>query len=115
MPDDPGTLEDLLTLREATALVPRRRGGKRCSLQCLYRWTTAGCRGVVLQYRQAGATRCTTRRWVDEFFDALTAQSRRRPVSQSEDRSTPLLGVRSGTTRLRAIERADREADALGA
>lgn len=66
------TKESLLSLSEATKLLPRRRGGKRPHVSCLYRWTTAGCKGVILESIQVGGTRCTSREALARFFDRLT-------------------------------------------
>ena len=64
--------EELLSLREAATLCPRRRGGKRPHVSCLYRWTTSGVRGVKLESMQVGATRCTTREALSRFFQRLS-------------------------------------------
>jgi hypothetical protein len=65
--------EALISLRDASRLLPARRRGKRPHLSCLYRWTTVGCRGVVLESLNVGATRCTTREALRRFFGALSA------------------------------------------
>ncbi len=67
--------EELLPLARAAAELPCRRGGKKTHVGTLYRWTTVGCRGIRLGYVQVGATRCTTRRMIAEFFEKLTAAS----------------------------------------
>lgn len=53
---DPAT-ESLLSLTDAARLLPARPGGKRPHVSCLYRWTTSGCRGVVLESIAIGGTR----------------------------------------------------------
>ena len=68
---DPNT-ETLISLTEAAKLVPRRRAGKRCHVSCVYRWTTAGCKGVILESLQCGGTRCTSKEALTRFFDRLT-------------------------------------------
>jgi hypothetical protein len=80
---DPGAahLDEYLPLAQAAGELPRRRGGKKTTAQCLYRWTGVGCRGVKMRYTQVGATRCTTRRWLAEFFAALTAGSTGAPAA----------------------------------
>ena len=65
--------EHLISLAEAARLLPARRAGKRPHVSCLYRWTTVGCRGVVLESVQIGGTRCTSREALERFFSALTA------------------------------------------
>src|SRR3954452_21551908 len=64
--------ETLLTLAQAAAELPRRRQGRKTHVSTLYRWTVSGCRGVVLESIQIGATRCTSREALNRFFDRLT-------------------------------------------
>ena len=63
--------EDILPLAEATKIIPRPNG-RRPHVSCLYRWTVQGCRGVVLESIQCGATRCTSRQAIARFFEQLT-------------------------------------------
>jgi hypothetical protein len=70
------TTEELLSLRNACGLFPRRRFGKRPHVSCLYRWTTAGCRGVMLESVQVGATRCTSREAILRFIERLSQGAR---------------------------------------
>jgi len=65
--------EEVISLADAARELPRRRGGKRPHVSCLYRWTKTGCRGIVLESVQIGGTRCTSREALDRFFAALTA------------------------------------------
>ena len=44
---DPNT-ETVISLTETTRSLPTRRGGKKPHVSCIYRWTTTGCKGVVL-------------------------------------------------------------------
>jgi hypothetical protein len=67
--------EELFALRNAAPLLPKRRRGKRPSLSCLYRWTTVGCRGVVLESVNVGGTRCTSREALCRFVESLSATS----------------------------------------
>ncbi len=69
---DPLT-ETPISLAEAAAIVPRRRGGKRCNVATLYRWTAVGVRGERLESFQCGGTRCTSREALSRFFSKLTA------------------------------------------
>jgi len=80
---DDDRLDELISLRDAASELPRRRAGKKVSVQCVYRWTLHGCRGVRLQFTQVGATRCTTRRWLAQFFAALTRQSHGEPTPEN--------------------------------
>jgi hypothetical protein len=91
--------ECLISLGNVPKLCPGRRGGKRPHVSCIYRWTTTGCRGVVLESIQVGGTRCTSREALARFFPRLT-----------EDAGTP-GGARRRTParRRKAAERALRE------
>jgi hypothetical protein len=64
--------ESVISLTDATKLLPRRRAGRKPNVATLYRWTTCGCRGIVLEHLQVGATRCTSREALQRFFDKLT-------------------------------------------
>lgn len=79
----------------------------RCHVATPYRWTSRGCRGVKLRYSQIGATRCTTREWLDEFFGRLTEASTNQgdPRDSAQSAVTPRTAARSES----AAERAGRE------
>jgi hypothetical protein len=96
--------EHVVSLTEATKLLPRRRKGKRPNVATAYRWTTIGCKGIVLESVQIGGTRCTSREALQRFFDRLTAQSAGTPVS-------PPVPSRA---RRRDVERAERVLDRAG-
>lgn len=98
--------EEVLSLREAAASLPCRRAGKRTAASTLYRWTVAGCRGVVLDHIQIGGTRCTSREALQRFFDRLTHASR--------GGSSPPVS-RSSAQRQRRSEAAAKELERLGA
>lgn len=68
--------ETLLTLTEAAARLPRRRGGKKVNAATLYRWASHGCRGVRLEVLQVGGTKVTSTQALQRFFEALTAPAR---------------------------------------
>lgn len=70
---DPLT-EKVVTLTAASKHCPERRRGKKPHSSCLYRWTTTGCKGVVLESVQIGGTRCTSLEALARFFGKLTAQ-----------------------------------------
>jgi hypothetical protein len=69
------TVETVVTLADAARLLPRRRAGRKCSTSTLYRWTTRGCRGTVLESIQIGATKCTSMQALNRFFQRLTDRS----------------------------------------
>lgn len=95
---DPLT-EQLISLADAAKLCPKRRGGKKTHVSCIYRWTTVGCRGVRLDFLQCGATRCTSHQALARFFARLTPTP---PDAKS---------VRTPARRERAIARAEKELD----
>ena len=69
---DPNT-ETIAPRPAAAGERPRRRGGKKPHVSCLYRWTKTGCKGVILESLQVGGTRCTSREALARFFHRLTA------------------------------------------
>lgn len=95
------TQETLLSLTQAAKLLPARRGGKRPHVSCLYRWTTAGCKGVALESIQIGGTRCTSKEALGRFFEALTHADSPRTA-------------RSTSQRQRAAAAAERELEQQG-
>lgn len=66
-------VDDLIPIREAARLFPRRRGGSRVSLTTLWRWNTRGSKGVRLATWVVGGARYTTRVAVDDFIAARSA------------------------------------------
>ncbi len=102
MPIDP-TCETLISLREAAGSLPRRRGGKKPHVSCIYRWTTSGCKGTILESIQIGSTRCTSREALARFFRRLT-----------EGNVADVPVVRSVAQRQSAMARAMRELEAAG-
>ena len=102
---DPNS-ETLISLSEAARDLPRRRAGKRPHLSCLYRWTTTGCKGVVLESLQCGGTRITSSEALARFFEALTIQAEQ-PQSISP-------APRQTHQRRRQIEAAEKRLAAAG-
>lgn len=98
--------EALISLSEAARRLPKRRRGKRPHVSCIYRWTTGGCRGVVLDSVQIGGTRCTSHEALERFFHALTAAAR--------DGSPSMNGARSPAKRQRDSEAAGRKLESVG-
>jgi hypothetical protein len=61
-----------LTMTEAAALLPGRKPGKRLYVNTLRRWCKKGLRnGVRLRSVLIGGHRLTTRRWLQEFIQAM--------------------------------------------
>lgn len=95
--------EQAVTLTNACKILPERRKGKKPNVATLYRWSTIGVRGVVLETIQVGGTRCTSREALQRFFDRLTAKSAGNPAPAGLPQS-----------RRREVERAERVLDAAG-
>jgi len=92
--------ETVISLAEAVRLLPARRAGKKVHLSCLYRWSTVGCRGIVLETIQVGATRCTSHQAMQRFFEALTAQARRESPAPAPPSKTRQQAFRQAEQRL---------------
>src|SRR5262245_49458970 len=101
--------EDVITLGQAADDLPRRRRGRKTHVSTLYRWATVGCRGVVLETIQVGATRCTSREALQRFFERLS-----QPV-QAGAVTGPVVKSRTVAQRQRASEEAGRRLAELGA
>jgi len=95
--------ECLICLRDAARLLPARGRGKKPHVSCLYRWTTAGCRGVVLESVDVGGTRCTSREAIARFVNRLSAL---RTVSRSVQNERAKRG--------KDMEEVNRKLDDLG-
>lgn len=76
--------EKLLPLSEVAKYVPRRNG-KKVHISTLYRWSTTGCRGVLLETIQVGATRVSSREAVIRFIQELTAAAHRNRTAERDD------------------------------
>jgi hypothetical protein len=63
--------EKILTFSEAAKLLPRRRAGRKTHVSTLYRWSSRGVRGIVLETIQVGGGSCTNREALQRFFDRL--------------------------------------------
>jgi hypothetical protein len=97
--------ETILTLAEAANELPRRRRGRKTHISTLYRWTVSGCRGVILESIQIGATRAVSRESLQRFFERLT--------ELRETGEAPSV-LRTTTQRQRQSEAAAKELDRLG-
>jgi hypothetical protein len=97
------SVSEAIPLAEVPNFLPRRRRGRRVHVATLYRWSTVGCRGIVLETIQIGATRCTSKQALDRFFEKLTKQSAGKPVPE------PLPRARAADVR-----RAERVLDKAG-
>ena len=68
--------EELITLTEAAASLPRR-SGRKFSASTIWRWHVRGLRGVYLEARRIGGHLYTTRAWLEAFLKESTEQFRR--------------------------------------
>jgi hypothetical protein len=75
--------ENLITLSEATRLIPSRLPGKKVDVSTLNRWSTHGCKGEVLETVQVGARRGTSVEAVSRFLAALSTPARLDAVRNS--------------------------------
>jgi hypothetical protein len=64
--------EQLIPLRDAPALLPRVRRGRKIHAATIYRWVRHGRRGRQLEALQCGGTLCTSVEALQRFFTALT-------------------------------------------
>ena len=101
--------DELLTLAQAAKRLPLRNNGKRPHVAALYRWTSSGCSGVVLETIQLGGQRYTSVGALQRFAESLTrlarparasaAASRRSSVPADVERAEAevgrLLGIES--------------------
>ena len=105
-------VESVRPLAQAANELPRRRGGRKTHISTLYRWATAGYRGVVLETIQIGATRCTSREALQRFFERLSEPVQAGAVGGQV--GLP-VGRRTVAQRQRASEEAGRELAKQGA
>ena len=79
--------EQVISLRDAAKVFSKNTVGKHPHISAIYRYTTTGCRGIILESVQAGSVRCTSREAVARFINALTEQvelPKRREPSESK-------------------------------
>lgn len=97
-------VEKLVPLKDAAKLdcLPRLRAGKRIHVATLFRWATAGSRGIRLETLRVGGTRCTSVAALQRFFCQLT------------DGATSTALPSSHKRREREIEEAQRRVAAAG-
>lgn len=89
--------ETVLSLRDATHKLPRRRAGKKPNVATLYRWGQRGCRGIRLETIRVGGTLCTSVEALQRFCDRLSedrGQFQGSHTSSSPSRLSPRLEKR---------------------
>jgi hypothetical protein len=106
--------EHVISFTQAADESPRRRRGRKIHVSCFYRWSTIGCRGVVLETIQIGATRCTSREALQRFFERLSQPVQAGAVG-GRSGSVPIVGGRTLAQRQRASAEAGRKLAELGA
>jgi Protein of unknown function (DUF1580) len=107
------TVEAPIPLTQAADDLPRRRRGRKTHVSTLFRWSTAGCRGVVLETIQVGGTRCTSREALQRFFERLSEPARVGAVGGGQP--APLASRRTLAQRQRQAAEAGRKLAELGA
>ena len=99
------TAQQLLTLTEATKLLPRV-GGKRIHVSTLWRWCRKGLRGVALEYMRCGTKIVTSEAAMLRFFAALAQLDEKRPRSSGYKPTCLKNKPRAEAARQREIENA---------
>ena len=107
--------ETLISLAAAAKELPRRRRGRKVHVSCLYRWSTVGCRGVVLETLQCGGTRCTSKQALQRFFERLSESHQAGGFGGGRSGPIPIVGRRALTQRERASAEAGRKLAEMGA
>jgi hypothetical protein len=111
------TIETPTTFTQAADELSRRRQGKKTHLSTLFTWSTARCRGVVLESLQIGDTRCTSRKALQKYFE-------RRPLPRQPGDGgvqpgvafrcrTRLRGIATRRTQRGSSPRCERDSSAL--
>lgn len=85
------TREELISCREASRLFPPGRRGKRPHRSTIFRWITAGVRGICLESLSLPGGRATSREAIARFLNELTKLDERenpfrQPTAPSLDR-----------------------------
>ena len=93
--------EQVLTLRDATRFLPRYRKGRRVHVATLYRWASAGIRGIRLETLKLGGRIVTSEEALQRFADRCSS-------------ADPIRKAHSSRKRRREIERAKEELDRAG-
>jgi hypothetical protein len=94
-------MENLRALAEVPGVLPANRG-RPIHISSVYRWTTSGVRGVVLETVQVGGRRLTSLEALQRFAERLSA----RTGAGSDSPTGP--GGRTVAQRQRAAQHADR-------
>ena len=90
--------EELISLNEAAAILPRRRAGRKCAVSTLHRWRLKGIKGVCLETVKIGGVRMTSREALERFI---------RRVSSDSERPVPEYASETPEARERELARID--------
>lgn len=71
--------ERVISFKDARRHLPRRRRGKRPSIETLYRWANPGLHGIKLETIQVGGTLCTSLEALQRFFEKLSERKEVHP------------------------------------
>lgn len=85
---DPDT-EEILAMPDAARFVQRRFGGRKPSMNTLWRWSVRGLRGVNLETMKRGGTRVTSEEAILRFFDRLAMGGDGSVPAESNPRPSP--------------------------
>lgn len=77
--------ERLYTLEQAARFFPSGRTCHGRNRSTVYRYSTHGLRGIVLETVDAGGIRCTSREAIRRFFGALSIQAKLAAVNPDVD------------------------------
>jgi hypothetical protein len=108
---DLGEFGELRPFAEIARSIPPSRAGKPVHPLTLSRWRSPGIKRrdgtyITLRCVRLPSGWRTTLRWLEEFFEQLTAEKSGQPAPAPE--------IRTPARRRREIERANRELDAIG-
>jgi len=95
--------EELLSLAKAAEELKVSR--RAMATSTLYRWTSSGCRGILLEFVQVGGVRCTSKAALTRFFDAVKGTPRTRVTIGSQ---TKVLNKAKAARREKAAKEAAR-------
>ena len=108
--------DELLSLKEAAAIIPSSRPGRRVCLCTIWRWMCEGLAdGTKLDSVKLGAGRFTTREAIAEFSARLTEKRYGRdPDADPDDQPAPAVRMRTPRQRAAAHRRAEAVLDKAG-
>jgi Protein of unknown function (DUF1580) len=107
--------EHVISFAQASDESPRRRRGRKVHISCFYRWSTVGCKGIVLESIQIGSSRCTSREALQRFYERLSEMLLTGGVFRGPSPSGSALKGRTSAQRERASAAAGRRLIGRGA